>query len=293
VKILSEREWKPLMLAHEARVDPWCAPRLARMSRGERHPVDDFLFEYYPNRPSLLRRWHPGLGFALEDADSYIGFSGYINTPLGITAEPLADNRRTFVEWLERFLTLTANRSPFFGCHGIHEWAMVYKTEENRYEDLPLRLNPQEIAGVVDALPVRCSHYDAFRFFTPPARPLNRLQPVRETSPDLDQPGCLHANMDLYKWAFKLAPWCPSALMADAFELARDIRALDMQASPYDLSAYGYEAGPIETTSGRAEYERLQRRFAERAMPIRQKLLTLCESLLLAEQTDSLQATAL
>ena len=32
------------------------------MSRGERHPVDDFLFEYYPNRPSLLRRWHPGLG---------------------------------------------------------------------------------------------------------------------------------------------------------------------------------------------------------------------------------------
>jgi hypothetical protein len=170
---------------------------------------------------------------------------------------------------------------------------MVYKTEVNRYEDLPLRLTPQEIAAVVDDLPVRCSHYDAFRFFTPAARPLNRLQPVRETSPDLDQPGCLHANMDLYKWAFKLAPWCPSALMADAFELARDIRALDMQASPYDLSAYGYEAVPIETTSGRAEYERLQRRFAERAMPIRQKLLTLCESLLLAEQTDSLQATAL
>lgn len=281
------------MLAHEARVDPWCAPRLARMSRGERHPVDDFLFEYYPNRPSLLRRWHPGLGFVLEDADSYIGFSGYINTPLGVTAEPLRDNRRTFVEWLQRFLTLTANRSPFFGCHGIHEWAMVYKTEENRYADLPFRLSPQEIAKVVDALPVRCSHFDAFRFFTPGARPLNRLQPVRETSPDLDQPGCLHANMDLYKWAFKLAPWCPSELMADAFELARDIRALDMQASPYDLSAYGYEAVPIETTSGRAEYEKLQRRFAEHAMPIRQKLLTLCETLLLAEQTDSLLATAL
>ena len=281
------------MLAHEARVDPWCAPRLARMSRGERHPVDDFLFEYYPNRPSLLRRWHPGLAFALEDADSYLGFSGYINTPLGVTAETLGENRRTFVEWLQRFLTLTANRSPFFGCHGIHEWAMVYKTEENRYEDLPLRLNPQEIAGVVDALPVRCSHYDAFRFFTPPARPLNRLQPVRETSPDLDQPGCLHANMDLYKWAFKLAPWCPSELMADAFELAREIRTLDMQASPYDLSAYGYEAVPIETATGRGEYERLQREFAERAMPIRRKLLTLCEALLMPEQKDSLPVTAL
>ena len=281
------------MLAHEARVDPWCAPRLARMSRGERHPVDDFLFEYYPNRPSLLRRWHPGLGFVLERAEVYIGFSGYINTPLGITAEPLTKNRLTFVEWLHRFLTLTASRAPFFGCHGIHEWAMVYKTEENRYEDLPLRLSPQEIAAVVDALPVRCSHFDAFRFFTPEARPINRLQPTRETSPDLDQPGCLHANMDLYKWAFKLAPWCPSELMADAFELARDIRALDMQASPYDLSSYGYEAVPIETASGRAEYEKCQRGFADRAMPIRKKLLTLCESLLLAERKASLPEMAL
>ena len=281
------------MLAHEARVDPWCAPRLARMSRGERHPVDDFLFEYYPNRPSLLRRWHAGLGIVLERAETYNGYSGYINTPLGITAEPLGQNRRTFVEWLYRFLTLTANRTPFFGCHGIHEWAMVYKTEENRYADIPLRLSPQEIAAVVDALPVRCSHFDAFRFFTPKARPINRLQPTRETSPDHDQPGCLHANMDLYKWAFKLAPWCPSELMADAFELARDIRALDMQASPYDLSSYGYEAVPIETATGRAEYERCQRGFADRAMPIRKKLLTLCEALLMGEPKDSLPVMAL
>ena len=276
------------MSAHESRVDPWCAPRLARMSRGERHPVDDFLFEYYPNRPSLLRRWHPGLGIVLKGAEpTYSAYSGYITTPMGVTAEPLGENRRTFVVWLCRFLTLTANRTPFFGCHGIHEWAMVYKTEENRYEDLPLRLSPQEIAAVVDALPVRCSHYDAFRFFTPAASPLNRLQPVRETSPDLDQPGCLHANMDLYKWAFKLAPWCPSDLMADAFDLARDIRALDMKASPYDLSAYGYDAVPIETATGRAEYEKWQRGFAERATPIRQQLLTLCEALLMRDRKDS------
>ena len=275
------------MLAHEARVDPWCAPRLARMSRGERHPVDDFLFEYYPNRPSLLRRWHPGLGFALEDADSYIGFSGYINTPLGITAEPLADNRRTFVEWLQRFLTLTANRSPFFGCHGIHEWAMVYKTEENRYEDLPLRLTPQEIAAVVDDLPVRCSHYDAFRFFTPEARSLNRLQPVRETSPDLDQPGCLHANMDLYKWAFKLAPFTPAELTADGFELAVAIREIDMRASPYDLRELGFEPIAIETPAGRAEYERYQRAFAARGEPLRARLIALCDQLLAAAPTPA------
>jgi hypothetical protein len=86
--------------------------------------------------------------------------------------------------------------------------------------------------------------------------------------------------MDLYKWAFKLAPWCPSALIADTFELARDIRELDMRASPYDLSSFGYTAVPIETPEGRAEYERSQRDFAERAQPLRQRLLQLCESLL-------------
>ena len=37
----------------------------------------------------------------------------------------------------------------------------------------------------------------AFRFFTPAARPLNRLQPARESVPAQEQRGCLHANMDL------------------------------------------------------------------------------------------------
>jgi hypothetical protein len=86
--------------------------------------------------------------------------------------------------------------------------------------------------------------------------------------------------MDLYKWAFKLAPWCPSELIADTFELARDIRELDMRASPYDLSSFGYTAVPIETPEGRAEYERYQRVFAERARPLRQRLIELCRALL-------------
>ena len=157
---------------------------------------------------------------------------------------------------------------------------MVYKSSEIRYPSQPLRLSPSEVAAVVDSLPVRCSHYDAFRFFTPEAGPLNRLQPTRETSPQLEQPACLHANMDLYKWAFKLAPWCPSDLIADTFELARDIRELDMRASPYDLSSFGYSSVPIETPEGRAEYESSQRDFAERARPLRQRLVELCESLL-------------
>src|SRR5690606_15086843 len=91
--------------------------------------------------------------------------------------------------------------------------------------------------AVVEAHPVRCSHFDAFRFFTPEARPVNRLQPTRENQPELEQPGCLHANMDLLRAALTLGPACPGDLLLDTFELARDIRVLDMRASPYDVSS--------------------------------------------------------
>ena len=115
---------------------------------------------------------------------------------------------------------------------------MVYRLEEDevRHAGWPLRLGAAGTDEVVEAHQIRCSHYDAFRFYTPPARSLNLLQPTRETQTALEQPGCLHAGMDLYKWAYKLAPHSPSSLVMDCFDLARDIRELDMRASPYDLS---------------------------------------------------------
>jgi hypothetical protein len=124
---------------------------------------------------------------------------------------------------------------------------------------------------------VRCSHFDAFRFFTPPARPLNLLQPTRETQHENEQPGCLHANMDLYKWSYKLAPIVGSTTVVDCFELARDIRTLDMRASPYDLAGLGYEPVRIETPEGRAEYATAQRAFAERAAPLRRRLIDIVD----------------
>jgi hypothetical protein len=127
---------------------------------------------------------------------------------------------------------------------------------------------------------VCCSHFDAFRFFTPPARSLNRLQPVRADAVQVEQRGCLHANMDLYKWAFKLAPFTPSELVADCFALAREIREIDMRASPYDLRALGYAPIPIETAAGRADYESHQRTFTAHGEPLRLRLLALCERLL-------------
>jgi hypothetical protein len=60
-----------------------------------------------------------------------------------------------------------------------------------------------------------------------------------------------HAQMDTYKWAHKLVPAVSSDFVMDCFELARDIRSLDMRASPYDLGELGYEPVPIETPRAR------------------------------------------
>jgi hypothetical protein len=169
----------------------------------------------------------------------------------------------------------------------MHEWAMVYRLEpENiRHSAWPLRVSPAQVAMVVDNVGARCTHFDAFRFFTTAARPLNAQQLTRDDQLSAEQPGCLHAGMDLYKWAYKLSPLTSSELVADCFKLAREIRTVDMRASPYDLSAAGHPAIPVETPDGRAEYVEHQRDFAARAAQLRQQLLGQVEAI-----ADALEA---
>jgi hypothetical protein len=275
--VLDAATWRARRAAHEERVDSWITPHLARRRAGDKHPVEDFLFTYYSHRPARLRRWHPGAGVVLAGATVEEMGRDYRAGPAGVTldTEAVRARRGDSLPWTRDLLTRTAARAPHFGCFGMHEWAMVYRLrpDEVRHESWPLRLSPEETARVVDERGVRCSHFDAFRFFTAPARPLNVLAPTRETQHALEQPGCLHANMDLYKWAYKLSPLVPSELVADAFALARDIRALDMRASPYDLSALGYEPVRVETPEGRATYAVAQRDFAERAAILRDRLI--------------------
>jgi hypothetical protein len=109
--------------------------------------------------------------------------------------------------------------------------------------------------------------------------PLNPIEPTRATQPDLDQPGCLHANMDLYKYSMWFSPYVSSDLIADSFELARSARTLDMQASPYDVSQFGLEPIRVEISDGRAEYARRQREVMEQAEPLRRQLLEALRSL--------------
>ncbi len=258
--VLPLTEWQPRRAAHEARVDGWTAGHLARADRGEKHPVEDFLFSYYSQRPGRLRRWSPGLGVVLADHD---GPQPWCDEP----AETVRDRAR----WVVHLLSATASRPAQLGCFGLHEWAMTYR-DEPRHREWPLRLGEKGTNDVVEALGLRCTHHDAFRFFTAPARPLNLLQPARADQATHEQGGCLHANMDLYKWSYKLSPWVSSDLVADCFDLTRRVRVLDMCASPYDFGALGYAPVAIETPEGRADYVRQQRSFAQKATVLRSRL---------------------
>mgnify|MGYP001443400852 CR=1 FL=1 len=274
--------WRARAAVHRARVRRWTGPHRERRARGEAHPVLDFLFTYYSYRPSRLERWHPGPGLVLQDADEFLALPGYVRDATGVRLDPAALPPRytATARFVRDLLSATASRAPRLSCFALHEWAMVYRCDTPRHASVPLRLGAAGTDAVVESLPIRCSHYDAFRFFTPAARPRNALQPTRATQVDNEQPGCLHAIMDLYKWAYKLAPATPSELVADCFELAVEVRELDMRASPYDLTAYGYSPVRVETPEGRAEFVRAQARFAERAVPLRERLLALCNTLL-------------
>ena len=284
--LLAPETWAALVAEHAERADRLTAGHRVRRARGERHAIEDFLFEYYNTRPSLLRRWHPGAGVTLEPSAAgpapHAAWRWYAEDAdgrVGLDVEAFLTDRRDTVAFVHRLLSATASRPAFTGCFGLHEWAMVYRQERHRHE-LPLRLGQAGTDAVVEAHPIRCTHYDAFRFFTPAAAPLNREQPTRSTQPDLEQPGCLHASMDCHKWALKLGPAVPGDLALDCFELARDVRLLDMQAAPYDLSSYGEPAVEVETPAGKAEYVARQRALSARAAVVRARLVDVCAGLL-------------
>lgn len=283
--VLGEDEWAVRRLTHEGRVDALIGDHVGRQSRGVTHPVVDFLFTYYSLRPAQLRRWHPGFGVLLTGpgAGGYAEYSGYTRQGEAVGADPaLLERRRSMLEFTERVLAGTASRPAQLGCFGLHEWAMVYHGGEDavRHSGTPLRLGAAGTDAVVESMSLRCTHYDAFRFFTLDAVGRNEAALSRDGQPQREQPGCLHAGMDLYKWSYKLLPLVDSDLLLRCFELAAAARELDMRASPYDLRDLGYAPVPIETPAGRAEYVRAQSALAERAAPLRSELLAAVRRLL-------------
>ena len=282
-RILERDEWQKLANAHAIKVAPIAQDVRERRDRATPHPIDDFMWDYYTLRPSRLEWWHPGIGTVLLDAPEYAEKRGYETEGNRTFVSPqfIQDRRESF-EWTLKLLHETSKREPRFQCFGFHEWAMLYKLDptEVRHEQLPLRLTPAEIADVVEAQELKCTHYDAFRFFVPGARSLNHLILTREGQHQNEQGGCLHANMDVYKWAYKTLPIIDSDLLFKAFELAKEIRILDMQATPYDLTEWGYEPVKTETAEGKNEYVRRQKDYSARAQIIRTELIEKIENAL-------------
>jgi len=265
----------------------------ARMHAVREHPVFNFLHTYYRYSAEDLKMFspgidHPGLSFS-DDSDlakvhrRYRVISPSQTVKFEIPAPLAADGRFGWIK-LSRardILRATSTRSPFIGCFGLHEWAMVYKNNEQKQPLLKMRVSETTINEMVES-GVKCTHFDAFRFFHVDALSLNSAELSRETQEDFEQPGCIHATMDLFRYAYSIYPLASSELLRQSLELAIMARKIDMRASPYDVSHINFLGRPIaiETPEGRTQYAHEQLQLHEKAAPIRKRLLDIYEHIL-------------
>jgi hypothetical protein len=321
--MMSFEKWYPQALHHRINIDNLIYPAFgslkervtsspklllrARSHHIQEHPVYNFLHNYYQYSTHDLRKFSPGLGVYLMGAR------------VGLVADEqhLLDERFMIFDeqggqydaakfgqhivgkgdW-DRFtkardvLAATAAKTAFFGCFGMHEWAMLYSGNgspvKRHQEKLLLRVS-QEVIDVTVGAPgvMRCTHFDAFRFFQPGAKPFNAIAPTRSTQKRYEQPGCIHANMDLFRYAYTLYPLIPSVLLVNALEVAVEARKIDLRASPYDVSGFEGCETPIcvETPQGRKLYIEEQERIANMGYPVRKKLLAVYEEVIAACST--------
>lgn len=276
---LDESQWRAFARDYEDAMRPWFDGYRMRRSRQEKHPVHDFLFEYYQTKRLRVERWHPPVGKILEGvaASEFSWVSDFRELDDGkgvLDASNLEGKVRERLKWIASLIEAAMTRPPRFQCFGLHEWAMVYRSEEIRHESTPLRLSPSEVAKVVESRKICCTHWDAFRFFTECARPLNTVSPAHDSRHEMEQFGCIHFNMDLYKWCYKAFPWVSSELTRECFDLALCAREIDMRASPYDVSLFGLEPIFIETAEGSQEYQKLQFKLSEDGRVLARKLVS-------------------
>ncbi len=286
--VLTTAEWRARASMHRERVQRWTRPHRERHARKEAHPVYDFLFQYYSYSTGKLEAWHPKPNEVLIDsAEASERFAGPEYRAHGGVIErdasAICARDRERLASLVHVLSGTRERPANFACFGMHEWAMVFGGHHVRHADVaPLRIPQHEVDAFVTSRAMTCTHFDAFRFFAPDAKPLNRVQLVPSSRHEREQPGCIHANMDLYRWAYTAMPWIGSDLLVQCFELAVELRVLDMQATPYDLRALGFEPVCVETAEGSEEYQRRQRELSARASVLRDALVDVVGAVLQA-----------
>eukprot|EP01036_Dinobryon_divergens_P025364 gene25364-33904_t len=266
-----------------------------RMHAVSDHPVYNFLHTYYRYSKIDLVLFSPGINCILEDVanediDKHVSSRFLVSNADGYFYQyPSRDANaqdiptrylRASLDRNRNILSATYSRQPYFGCFGLHEWAMVYRPkasdEKKTHQNLPFRVSQKTINDVVESGGLKCSHYDAWRFFDSSAQPMN-VNPVitRGDLEKLEQPGCVHSNMDLFKYAYQLYPLLPSTLLVETLQLALAARMIDMRASPYDVSGFDGCEDPlmVETMEGRRRYALEQEALFRKAMPLRRKLI--------------------
>lgn len=191
------------------------------------HPIYNFIFVYFFFNRKILFQYSPGIHVEIEGVhDSQELMSINLAPELQSVSSQRnflaisSNEKKISKKFLQRTLHLLKSiqsKLPSFWCFGLHEWAMQYNsiqqtsTKNSTFQSLPLRVTQQQIESLLNpprhenqySVPrLRCTHYDAIRFFTPSSVPLNAVSPspTRLTVDQFDQPGCIHVNMDLFKY---------------------------------------------------------------------------------------------
>ncbi len=162
---------------------------------------------------------------------------------------------------------------------------MVYRLPEDRtrHAAYPLRLGPAGTDEVVEAHRIACSHFDAYRFFTAPARPLNTLSPGRARPPGVRaaRRACTPAWTSTSTRSGS-PRWSPPSWSPTASSWPATSGSSTCARRRTTCPALGYEPVRIETPEGKREYAAAQRGFAERGAPLRARLVEECARLLAA-----------
>ncbi|MEY2635276.1 MAG: hypothetical protein RIS75_1216, partial [Actinomycetota bacterium] len=131
-QFIALEQWQSQAQSHYELVDQLTVEVRERKQSGVRHPIEDFLWEYYSLRPNHLRRWHPGWNAHLEGASEYETFRGYrFENNAAFVSQEFVEHRRESLQWMLSLLEGVATREAKFGCFGLHEWAMVYRLEQS------------------------------------------------------------------------------------------------------------------------------------------------------------------
>jgi len=309
VATFARHEWIPKALDHRQDIEILLYGPAQTQSKGKSYndkvrlhavksdPILNFLHTYYRYSVTDLIHYSPGSDTHLidvvpEDFGHLLSNNSY-QCDDGIVSYHISHHDLSkyskFSAKLNRLrsnfdiLISTSMRTPHYGCFGYHEWAMLYSGRDRKepynvhQKQLALRIPQRVIDEVVESpAALKCTHFDAWRFFHPEAQPWNHHNSLsRQSQPQNEQPGCLHATMDLFKYAYEIYPLISGELLRKCLKAAVAARVIDMRASPYDVSSHRLcgDAITVETAEGRRLYAMEQEKLFHIAQPVRMELI--------------------